>query len=97
MSGLIGASLGLALKREGIAGMVTGVGRTLENLETAKRIGAVDAISRDIAEGASGAELVVVAVPPHAYTRATVQEAAKRPAIPRRDNNGCRLRPRALL
>ena len=73
--GLIGASLGLALKREGIAGMVTGVGRTLENLETAKRIGAVDAISRDIAEGASGADLVVVAVPVMRIP-ATILEAA---------------------
>ena len=61
--GLIGASLGLALKEAGLTETVTGVGRTLENLETAKRIGAVDDFSQDIASGVKGAELVVVAVP----------------------------------
>ncbi len=61
--GLIGCSLAMVLKEKGLADTVTGIGRTLENLETAKRLGAVDTITRDLAEGVRGADLVVVAVP----------------------------------
>ncbi len=61
--GLIGASLAMVLKEKGLADTITGIGRTMANLETARRLGAVDAITRDVAEGVRGADLVVVAVP----------------------------------
>jgi prephenate dehydrogenase len=61
--GLIGCSLAMVLKEKGLADTITGIGRTLENLETARRLGAVDAITQDVAEGVRGADLVVVAVP----------------------------------
>lgn len=61
--GLIGGSLALVLKREGIASNIVGIGRGLPNLEAAKRLGMIDSFTRDIAEGVRDADLVVVAVP----------------------------------
>ncbi len=61
--GLIGGSLGLALKAKGLVRTITGIGRTIENLETALSLGIVDEITQDISEGVRGAGLVVVCVP----------------------------------
>ena len=61
--GLIGGSLAMVLKRDGLASSIVGVGRGLPNLEAAKRLGIVDSFTRDIAEGVKDADLVVVAVP----------------------------------
>lgn len=61
--GLIGGSLALVLKRDGLASEIVGVGRGLANLEAAKRLGIVDSFTRDIGEGVRDADLVVVAVP----------------------------------
>lgn len=59
-AGLLGASLGLALKSRGLADTVRGVGRRRESLECARERGAVDSIHLDLAEGVKGAGLVVV-------------------------------------
>ncbi|HNP60343.1 MAG TPA: hypothetical protein PKM72_05855, partial [Nitrospirales bacterium] len=40
--GLLGGSLGLALKKQGLAKMVVGIGRRQENLELAVQMGAID-------------------------------------------------------
>lgn len=40
--GLIGASIGLALKKKNMSKSVLGIGNTKKNLETAKNIGAID-------------------------------------------------------
>ena len=62
--GLLGASLGLALKRRGLAGTVVGVGRPgSESLGVAKRRRAIDVGVTDPAEGAGGADLVVLCTP----------------------------------
>lgn len=61
--GLIGGSLALALKAAGEVGEVVGVGRGLENLETALRLGVVDRFSTDPAEGVADADLVFLATP----------------------------------
>lgn len=61
--GLIGGSLALVLKRDGLATNIVGIGRGLPNLEAAKRLGIVDTFTRDIGEGVKDADLVVVAVP----------------------------------
>jgi prephenate dehydrogenase len=61
--GLIGGSLALDMKQKGIADEVVGVGRTQKNLDTALGLGIVDSVTRDIAEGVKGADLVIVAVP----------------------------------
>jgi prephenate dehydrogenase len=59
--GLLGGSLGLALKRRRLAKTVVGIGWRASTLRRAKRIGAVDGWTLDIAEGVDGADLVVFA------------------------------------
>lgn len=61
--GLLGASLGLALKARGLAAHVVGVGRRQVSLDEAVRAGAVDETSFDAADAARGASLVVIATP----------------------------------
>jgi prephenate dehydrogenase len=61
--GLLGGSIGLALKRKRLAQKVVGVGRTLSKLETAIRRGAIDEATDDILIGAKDADLVIACVP----------------------------------
>jgi prephenate dehydrogenase len=61
--GLIGGSIGLALRERQLAGRVVGIGRSRESLEIARSIGAVDDVTTDIARGVAGVELVVVCTP----------------------------------
>ena len=61
--GLIGGSLALALKAAGAVGEVVGVGRGVENLQTALRLGVVDRIETDAVAGVSEADLVFLATP----------------------------------
>lgn len=61
--GLIGGSLAIVLRQKGLAGSITGIGRGLSNLQTAKRLGVVDDYTQDIAEGVRDADLVIVATP----------------------------------
>jgi prephenate dehydrogenase len=61
--GLIGGSLGMALRARGWARSVVGVGRDAERLANARRLGAVDEVALDLAEGVVGADLVVLATP----------------------------------
>ncbi|NLN92850.1 MAG: prephenate dehydrogenase/arogenate dehydrogenase family protein [Candidatus Hydrogenedens sp.] len=61
--GLLGASLGLALKKRGSKAAITGVGRRQESLDTALRLGAVDTASLDPLEASLEADLVVIATP----------------------------------
>lgn len=61
--GLIGGSIAMVLREKGFAGSITGIGRGLKNLKTAKRLGIIDSYTQDVGEGVSGADLVIVAVP----------------------------------
>ena len=61
--GLIGGSIGLALRQRGIADEVIGIGRRPASLRTARRIGAVTTTTVDLAKGVARAELVVVCTP----------------------------------
>ncbi len=61
--GLIGGSLALAARAAGVFGFVIGAGRTLANLEEAKRRGIVDTYTQDLPAAVRGADLVVLAVP----------------------------------
>src|SRR6058998_4076040 len=67
--GLIGGSLGMALKRQALAGSVVGIGRQIENLKTAVELGAIDRYVSDAKEGVRGADLVVLATPVDTYER----------------------------
>lgn len=60
--GLIGGSIGLAIKKKGLACEVVGVGRHRKNLLLAKKRHAIDNASRDIGI-LSGADLVILAMP----------------------------------
>ena len=61
--GLVGGSLGLALKERGLARRVVGVGHRRESLDAARACGAVDDVSLDVASGVRGSDLVVLATP----------------------------------
>jgi prephenate dehydrogenase len=59
--GLMGGSLGMALRARGWR--VTGVGRDLNKLRRAKARGAVDEVTTDLAAASAAADAVVLAVP----------------------------------
>ena len=61
--GLIGGSLGLALRKARLARRVVGVGRRQASLEAARRRQAADETTLDAAAGARGSDLVVLATP----------------------------------
>jgi len=61
--GLIGGSVGLALRQRRIAEQVVGIGRRQSSLRAARRVGAVTNTSVDLAKGVAEAELVVVCSP----------------------------------
>jgi len=61
--GLIGGSLGLALKRRGLAGEVVGSGWRESTLRRARERGAIDRWTLDAAEAADGADLVALCTP----------------------------------
>jgi prephenate dehydrogenase len=78
--GLIGGSLGLVLRRRGLARRVVGVGHRQASLDRAVEVGAVDAGTLSVAEGVAGAELVVLATP---VGRIEAQAAAGAPHLAR--------------
>ena len=59
--GLIGASLGIALREKGLSEEVTGVGRRDSSLNEAIQAGAIDKATLDLEEGVTDADLVVLA------------------------------------
>jgi prephenate dehydrogenase len=62
--GLIGGSVGLAIKRSGIKDVhVVGTARTRDTLLRAKKLGAIDEEARTAAEAVRDARLVIVAAP----------------------------------
>lgn len=67
--GLIGGSLGMILKRKGLADRIVGVGRRVENLKKAVELGAIDRYVVDSTEGVREADLVVLATPVDTYDR----------------------------
>lgn len=63
--GLIGGSVGMALRERGLARHIVGVGRSSSRLRAARNRGAVTATSTRLARGVVGADLVVVCTPVH--------------------------------
>ncbi len=61
--GLIGGSLSLALKKAGYVKQVTGLGRSIENLQKAEQLGVIDYYETDYAKAISHADMVFVSVP----------------------------------
>lgn len=61
--GLIGGSIGMALRSRGLAREVVGIGRDMGRLEEACGHGAIDRASVDMARGVAEADVVVVCTP----------------------------------
>lgn len=74
--GLIGGSLGLALKQRRLAGRVVGVGRRPSSLRRAREVGAVDTTTVRLDGGTADAELVVICTPVSQIARHARQIAA---------------------
>ena len=75
--GLIGGSLGMICKQQGLVGTVVGTGRRVENLKRAVSLKAIDRYSTDLAEAAAGSDLLVLATPVDTF------EAALKTCAPR--------------
>lgn len=61
--GLIGGSLALSLKKAGFVNRVTGIGRSVENLQKAVELGIIDNFETDYAKAVAHADMVFVSVP----------------------------------
>jgi cyclohexadieny/prephenate dehydrogenase len=61
--GLIGASMALAMRREGLGGAYVACARRPKTLKTALKLGIVDEATNDYAKAVVGADLIVIATP----------------------------------
>jgi prephenate dehydrogenase len=61
--GLIGGSLALIARKQGLVERIVGLGRTQRNLDVALERGLVDFVTRDPVAAARGADLVMLATP----------------------------------
>jgi prephenate dehydrogenase len=61
--GLIGGSIGLALKKYLSSVTVTGVGRNVERLKLAKQKHCIDKFTTDLKEGVKDADIIIICVP----------------------------------
>jgi len=71
--GLLGGSLGQALKARGLAKTIRGVGRRQSSLDKAIEVGAIDAAFLNMRDAAAGAGLVVICTPAGHTTQALDQ------------------------
>jgi prephenate dehydrogenase len=78
--GLIGGSIGLALRERKLAGRVIGIGRRPESLKHAVAAGAVDETTQQLETGVSNAELVIVCTPVESVAGHVRQAARACPA-----------------
>jgi prephenate dehydrogenase len=74
--GLIGGSIGLALRERKLANHVIGIGRRAAKLRNAKRFGAISDASLKIQDGVADADLVVVCTPVAEIAGHVLQAAA---------------------
>ena len=65
--GLLGGSLGLVLKEQGLAKTVVGIGRRQVNLELAVQVGAIDRFASEPHEAVRDSDLIVLATPVDTY------------------------------
>jgi prephenate dehydrogenase len=65
-TGLLGTSVGLALRAAGFEGAITGWNRSKEQAQLALKAGAIDTVAADPLEAARGAQVTVLAMPIYA-------------------------------
>ena len=75
--GLIGGSLGMICKQQGLVKTIVGAGRRVKNLKRAVELKAIDRYVTDLAEAAAGSDLLVLATPVDTF------EAVLRTCAPR--------------
>jgi prephenate dehydrogenase len=78
--GLIGGSIGLALRERKLAQKIIGIGRRQQSLDAARKVGAIDHGVTNLANGVSQAQLVIVATPVDTIAERVVQASAACPA-----------------
>jgi prephenate dehydrogenase len=78
--GLIGGSIGLALRERKLAGRVVGIGRNQGTLAKSKKLGCIDDLATSVAEGVSAADLVVVCTPVEQIPALIAEAAQHAPA-----------------
>jgi prephenate dehydrogenase len=78
--GLIGGSIGMALRSRRIAAHVVGVGRDQRSLDEAARNGAIDRGTTDFDSGVSEADLVIVCTPVNRIAEDVCRAALAAPA-----------------
>jgi len=61
--GLMGGSIGLALRQRGLADEIVGIGHRATSLREAESLGTVSRTTTDLRDGVSGAELVIICTP----------------------------------
>ncbi len=71
--GLIGGSLAVAIRQNGLADVVVGTDKRSEEPLLGKELGVIDEVAGSIREAVEGADLIVIAVPVKA-TRAVLEE-----------------------
>lgn len=62
--GLLGGSLGMAMRRRAMADQIVGLGRSRKRLDRARQLGAIDSATTDAGEALGGADALVMALPP---------------------------------
>lgn len=62
--GLMGGSLGLAMRRRRMAETIVGLGRSRKTLERAVALGALDEFQTDAAQALAGADALILGLPP---------------------------------
>jgi prephenate dehydrogenase len=65
-TGLLGASAGLALRKAGFEGRISGWNRTAEQARLAREMGAIDEVAADAVEAARASQVVLLATPIYA-------------------------------
>ncbi len=78
--GLIGGSIGLALRERRLAQKIIGIGRRQTSLDAARIVGAIDHGVTNLANGVAEAQLIVIATPVDTIAERVIQAAAICPA-----------------
>src|SRR3954465_7413352 len=78
--GLIGGSIGLAMRERRLAQKIIGVGRRQISLDVARKVGAIDHGVTSLGTAVAEAQLVVIATPVDTIAERVIQAAAKCPA-----------------
>ena len=77
--GLIGGSIGLALRERRLAQRVIGIGRRQQSLDVAREVGAIDHGVTNLANGVAQAQLIIVATPVDTIAERVIQASAAVP------------------